>query len=234
MIFIKKILLNFYNLFIPRKCLNCGRNLNKTENQVCLDCLQKIPKTHFLYDFENEANKIFWGRISLNMVASFYYFSKDSILQNLIHQIKYDGKKELALELGKFLAMDLKKAELYRNIDFITSVPMHKIKQKNRGYNQSDWIAKGVSEILSIPFIIDILVKHKNTKSQTNKNRLERLENVKSVFSLNSNYNNLENKHILIIDDVLTTGATLEACCIELLKIPNAKVSAVTLAIASD
>ena len=231
---IKKILFDFYNLFLPRKCLSCGRNLNKTENQVCLDCIQKIPKTHFFNDFENPANQIFWGRVNLNMVASFYYFSKDSILQNLIHQIKYNGKKELALELGKYLAMDLKKSELFKNIDFITSVPMHKIKQKKRGYNQSDWVAKGISEILLILFIEDILIKHKNTKSQTNKNRLERLENVKSVFSLNGNYNNLENKHILIIDDVLTTGATLEACCIELLKIPNVKVSAVTLAIAGD
>jgi len=232
-LYLKKILYSFYNLFIPRKCLSCGENLNKTEKQICLACLQKIPKTQFLNDSENVAYQIFWGRVELNMVAAFYYFNKDSILQNLIHQIKYNGKKQLAFEFGKQLALDLKKSDLYQNIDFITSVPMHKIKQNNRGYNQSEWIAMGISEILIIPFIKDILIKYKNTKSQTNKNRTERLKNVQSVFSLNSNYNNLKNKHILIVDDVLTTGATLEACCLELLKITNLKVSVVTLAIAN-
>jgi len=231
---IKTQYFNFYNLFVPKKCLNCGRNLNKTEKQICLDCLQKIPKTQHLNDTENKAAQIFWGRVNLEMVAAGYYFTKDSILQNLIHQVKYQGKKQLALELGKQLALDLKKTQNFDNIDFICPVPLHKLKQKKRGYNQSEWIAKGISEILLKPIMKDVLIKHKNTKSQTKKNKLERLENVKSVFSLNKNHYKFRKQHILVVDDVLTTGATIEACCIELLKIPNVKISAITLAIASN
>jgi len=234
MIKIKNKIYDFYNLFVPRKCLNCGINLNKTEKQICLDCLHKINKTQFLDDPENTAFQFFWGRVELEMCASFYYFMKDSILQNLIHQIKYNSKKQLAFELGKQLALDLKKSKFYTQIDCITFVPMHKKKEKKRGYNQSEWIAKGISDVLSISLMKNILIKYKNTKSQTKKNRKERLENVKNVFALNKTYQPYKNKHILIVDDVLTTGATLEACCIELLKIPKVKISAVTLAIASN
>ncbi|MBN1252122.1 MAG: ComF family protein [Bacteroidales bacterium] len=230
----KKLFFDFYNLLVPRKCLNCGKNLNLKENQICLDCIYNIPKTNYLDFIDNPANQIFWGRININFASALYFFTKNSALQDLIHQIKYSGKKELAYELGKQIAFGIKKSEFYSNLDFIFPVPLHPKKFKKRGYNQSEWIAKGISEILKIPLETSILIKTKNTKSQTNKNRLERLENVSSVFSLSAEYLSFKSKHILVVDDVLTTGATIEACCIELLKIPESKISVITLAIAGN
>ncbi|RLD67576.1 MAG: ComF family protein [Bacteroidetes bacterium] len=224
---------DLFNLFFPRKCNHCGINLDKTELEVCKKCLFEIPKTNFHTDPDNPVNKTFWGRVNVEFATAGYYFTKKSILQNLLHHIKYHHKKELAFELGKYLGTELSLVENFKDCDVIMPVPLHPLKKKKRGYNQSEWIAKGISEKMDIPVNITILLRHVNSKSQTKKNRVERWENVRSAFNVKVP-DQLSIKHILLIDDVITTGATIEACASQLIEHLGIKVSIASLAYASD
>jgi len=224
---------DLFNLFFPRKCNHCGNNLDKTESEICKKCLFEIPKTNFHADTENPVNKTFWGRVNIEQATSAFYFTKKSILQNLLHHIKYHNKKELAAELGKYLGNELSTVENYQTCDVIIPVPLHPIKRKKRGYNQSEWIAKGISEKMNIPVNTAVLKRHINSKSQTKKNRAERWENVRAAFSMQTS-KDFPYKHVLLVDDVITTGATLEACAAQLLENLNIKVSIASLAYASD
>ena len=224
---------DLFNLFFPRKCNHCGNNLDKTESEICKRCLFEIPKTNFHADIENPVNKTFWGRVNIEQATSAFYFTKKSILQNLLHHIKYHNKKELAAELGRYLGNELATTKNYQTCDVIIPVPLHPIKRRKRGYNQSEWIAKGISEKMGIPMNTITLKRHVNSKSQTKKNRAERWENVRDAFSVQTS-KNFPHKHVLLVDDVITTGATLEACATQLLENLNVKVSIASLAYASD
>jgi len=224
---------DFFNLFFPRKCNHCGNNLDKTETEVCKKCLFEIPKTKFHTDPDNPVNKTFWGRVNIEFATSAFYFTKKSILQNLLHHIKYHNKKELAFELGKYLGTELLLTNNFKGCDIIIPVPLHPAKKKKRGYNQSEWIAKGISKKLDIPVNAIILNRHINSKSQTKKNREERWENVRSAFNVKVP-DKLSKKHILLIDDVITTGATIEACASQLIELLGTKVSIASLAYATD
>jgi ComF family protein len=228
-----KILTDFIDLFIPSNCLNCGINLYKHEKFVCKGCLSKIPKTNFFKESDNPVSQIFWGRVNLESAFSFYFFSKGGSLQTLIHEIKYHGGKELAYELGLEFGLDLKSEGFNEVYDFICPVPLHKQKQKRRGYNQSEWLAKGLARILEIPVENNILSRKVFTSTQTKKNRQQRWENVKDAFKV-IDIEKLKGKHVLLIDDVITTGATLEACAQQLLDVDGTKVSVASLAYAFD
>ncbi|MCF6240938.1 MAG: ComF family protein [Bacteroidales bacterium] len=228
-----KVFSDLYGTFFPRKCVNCGKNLDKTEQEICKNCLNRLPETKFINNHENPVFQKFWGRVNIEFAFSMYYFSKQSVLQYLLHHIKYKGRKELAYVLGKSLGQELKKSARFKDCDLIIPVPLHPEKEKKRGYNQSEWIAKGVSESLNIPENTVLLQRHVNSKSQTRKNRKERWENVRSAFSLKTN-KKADYKHVLLIDDVITTGATLEACSALLINELNLKVSVASLAYASD
>jgi ComF family protein len=227
------ILNDFLNLFIPSKCINCGINLFKQEKFVCAGCCSKIPKTNFIRDTNNPISQIFWGRVKLESAFSFYFFSKGGILRNLVHEIKYRGGKELAYEMGVLFGLDLKKEKFLLLYDCICPVPLHKTKQRTRGYNQSEWLARGIAKILEIPVDNNILSRKIFTKTQTKKNRQERWENVKDAFEV-VDRDKIKNKHILLIDDILTTGATIEACAAKLLDVEGTKVSVATLGVAFD
>ncbi len=220
---------DFVNLFIPEKCSYCGINLHRYEQSVCKMCLNQLAKTNYhKYKF-NKVNEIFWGRVNLQYAYSHYLYIKGGILQNLIHQIKYNGAKELAVALGKEVAYELAETGIPDTIDIITSVPLHTKKLLSRGYNQSDLIAMGIADILNVPFSNEIIKRTVYTDTQTKKNREQRWQNVKDAFEV-SDKNLVENKHIAVVDDVLTTGATLEACVSKLLMYENVKVSIITLA----
>ena len=227
------ILKDFLNLFIPSKCVICGINLFKIENFVCKACLSKIPKTHFHKDKNNPVSQIFWGRVKLESAFSFYFFVKGGSVQNLIHEIKYHGARELAFELGKEFGNELKSDGFSISYDLICPVPLHKQKERRRGYNQSDWICKGLSLALGIPVEPKLLSRKVFTSTQTKKNRQQRWDNVKDAFEI-SDKNKAVNKHILLVDDVITTGATLEACAQKLLEPGNTRVSVASLAFAFD
>lgn len=229
---LQNLLTGFIALFYPKLCLSCSKNITPDNEALCISCQVNLPKTGFHLENENLFTDRFWGRIKIESGASLYHFSKGGHVQQLIHNLKYKGKPNVGVRLGNIYGKTLKKAPLYSTIDLIIPVPLHPKKELKRGYNQSDMFAKGLSESMKIEWKRNVLVRTKMTKTQTKKSRLERLENVQDVFKIKTP-KDLENKHILIVDDVLTTGATLEACALKVLEIPNTKVSLVTIAFAN-
>lgn len=222
---------DFLNLFFPNLCQACGQPLVKDENIICLSCLYKLPKTNFHMHQENPISQIFWGRVNINTATAFLFFNKGGNVQKLIHQLKYKGNTKTGLYLGEVMGNDLMKSSLFSSIDLIVPVPLHQKKLHKRGYNQSEIIAEGISKAMHLPVDTDSFVRLEHTETQTKKARYTRWENVKDKFGV-INPENLEGKHILLVDDVLTTGATLESCAHSLLEVPQTTVSMVTLAYA--
>lgn len=222
--------LDFIGLFFPRICASCNKNLMRNERFLCTQCLCELPKTYFHTDAENEVAKNFWGRVPIENATAHFYFQKGGHVQKLLHKLKYKGQKEIGIELGKIIGFDLAETS-FSLVDLVVPVPLHKSKLHKRGYNQSECIAKGISEILKIPLDTKSLVRSVANPTQTKKHRYERWTNVDGIFTI-TDIQNITNKHILLIDDVITTGSTLEAC-IEALRIaPNVKVSIAVVAIA--
>jgi len=221
------------HLFYPQLCVSCNRLLHRDERTLCLHCILKLPRTAFYHYNENKAANIFIGRVPIEHATSFVYFTKDGMVQNLLHVFKYERKKEIGLLLGKLLATELLSTDWIKDIDVVVAVPLHKKKERQRGFNQSEVFAKGLADVLGIQLLKDAVLRTKYTESQTKKSRMERIENVSGVFSINDK-ERLKNKHILLVDDVLTTGATLESCAQELLKAEGVKVSIATIALATD
>ena len=222
----------FFNLFYPDICVCCSNMLINEENIICFHCLYSFPITGYKFDQSNKVAQIFWGRVKFNKAIALYNYKKDKKFQNIIHKLKYKNNYKLGELMGEKLG-DLIKKSFYEKIDFIITIPLHPKKYKIRGFNQSDSIAKGISNILSIDTNFNNVIRTRHTDSQTLKSREERIENVANVFSV-INKNLFENKHILIVDDVITTGATMESCINELNKLPNIKISIASLAVADD
>jgi len=228
---IKSLIYDFISLFYPEICLVCKNNLLKHEECICTSCLYQTPKTDCFKQKENDVSKRFWGRVTLENAASLFQFNKEGNTQKLIHHLKYEGGKETGKFLGKQLAFAIKESPFFNNINIIIPVPLHPKKQTLRGYNQSYYIAIGLNEILKIPVNKKSLFRIENTDSQTRRKRFNRWENMMNSFAL-KNVGQLKNKHILLIDDVVTTGATLEACSHKLQEISGVKISVATVAVA--
>ena len=212
-------------------CLACGAGLHRTERFLCLGCLHSLPKTGFHRDADNPVMQTFRGRLPVVWAGSFLYFRKETRVQNLVHQLKYKGQKELGVYLGKLYGSELRQSTVLPPPDYVVPVPMHPRKEKKRGYNQAALFAAGLAESTGAILDTATLIKTTATESQTRKGRLSRWENVKEVFSLND-ADHFAGKHILLADDVITTGATLEACGQMLLKIPGVKISVAAIATA--
>ena len=224
----------FFNLqefLFPSLCVTCGNRLISQEKFLCIDCWSDLPVTNFHLNAENKVAQLFWGRVNIDFATSFFAFNKGSNYQHLIHFIKYKGMKELGFETGRKFGYSLLESAGFGSIDIIIPVPLHPKKQKIRGYNQSEWIAKGISETMKKPVSVDNLRRNLHTSTQTRKNRFERWENVENIFEV-AQPEVFEGKHVLLIDDVVTTGSTLESCALQMLKIKNVKVSIATLAFA--
>jgi ComF family protein len=222
---------DFVALIFPKICVSCGKSLFKNEQTICTFCAYHLPKTNFHLAVDNPIEKIFWGRVQLHSAAAFYEFNKGGKVQHLIHQLKYKGQKEIGNTLGKLYGFDLKLNDRFNTVNIIIPVPLHEKKKKKRGYNQSDCFAEGLAQSMEVDVDLKILYRIANSETQTKKSRFNRWQNVESIFKLN-NTSTLEGKHILLVDDVVTTGATLEACAQVLLQIPNTKLSIVTIAYA--
>lgn len=219
-------------LFYPRICLLCGNQLFTNETTVCRYCLLHLPRTHFEAYRHNKVEQIFWGRVNLEYGFSIYYFRKKEKIQQLMHEIKYRGNRKLAITIGQEMGRILKEAGIISTINYLIPVPLHEKKLRQRGYNQSELICEGLSQATGIPLATQILQRAQFTTTQTRKSRYDRWENVENSFVVNNL--SFNNNHFLVVDDVITTGATLEACCQALLKLQGTKVSVGSVAYASD
>jgi len=227
MIFLEDLIALFY----PRLCAGCNSSLVKGEDVLCLNCLADLPRTNYHLQGENPVFQQFTGRARIELATSFCRFDKGGRLQHLLHQLKYKGNREVGHKMGLIFGFDLNQSTRYCTIDAIIPVPLHPKKEKKRGFNQSAEICKGLSQAMARPLILGNLIREVHTDSQTRKGRFERWENVSGIFSVKDGAS-LMDKHLLLVDDVVTTGATLEACCIPLLKIAGVRVSIATLATA--
>jgi ComF family protein len=205
----------------------------KNENVVCTLCRHDIPITNHHLNPENEAFKKFYGRIPLEYASALLYYHKKGIVQELIHKLKYKGHENIGTLLGNWYAGELKEIAIIRTADIIIPVPLHKRKFRERGYNQVTTFGLAIADELAIPYIDSILFRTVYSKTQSQKNLLGRSEGILAIFDVDYNEKD-HGKHYLLIDDVLTTGATLEACSKALLKIPGAKVSIVCMAMAQS
>ena len=224
------MLRDFLSLIFPRVCEACGKSLFTGESCICSYCMYHLPRTDFhLYD-DNPVAKLFWGRTSIFSASSLYAFNKGSKVQHLIHQLKYRGKKEIGISLGKYYGKELKTASSFSSADMIIPVPLHRKKQRKRGYNQSETFAQGLAESMNIDILNDALIRTHLSETQTRKSRFARWKNVEHIFQVIAP-EKIQGKHILLVDDVITTGATLEACANKILEIPATKVSIATIAV---
>src|SRR5688572_883943 len=219
------------NLFYPEVCAACNNGLFKGEHTICTHCLYHLPLTNFHKTAGNPVEKQFWGKVSIQAATSLYYFNKGERVQHLIHRLKYQGEKEVGAFTGRLLGKQLLSSKLFASADMIVPVPLHASKLRLRGFNQADFFGAGLSEAMGIPCLPDFLVKLKASSTQTNKSRFMRFENVDRLFIVNEKYPQ-DPLHILLVDDVITTGSTLASCASRLLEIPGARVSVATIAYA--
>lgn len=219
------------SLLYPNLCLACSENTPARGEIICLSCQLKLPKTNFHLEKENPFTERFWGRMSLESGAALYHFVKGGRIQELLHRLKYEGKREIGIKLGEWYGRQLRESQFFKEIDVIVPVPLHPRKERLRGYNQAAVFAQGIAETMQKPWLKDGLVRQVFTETQTQKSRAERLENVSEVFAI-GNFKKLEGKHVLLVDDVMTTGATMEACGTKLLSVTGTKLSMATIAIA--
>ena len=221
------------NLFYPNICQACAKELVGNENSICVACWKDLPETKFHFQINNPLEQKFWGRLPVEYATSMYYFNKDARIQDVLHALKYRKNTEIGLMLGRKFAEEIKMCTWIADIDCLIPIPLSQKKTQKRGYNQSEYIAKGMGEILNLGVITTAVERVKHTETQTSKTRSERLDNMKAAFEV-KDPSLLNQKHVLLIDDVITTGATLESCAEAILKQGNTKLSIATLAYAID
>ena len=227
----KYYLEDFLGLLFPNLCNACGTSLFRGEHLICLHCLHHLPYTDYHLHFENRVAKQLWGRMEFEAAMAMLYFRKATSIQNLMHNLKYNQKTEIGVFLGRLLGDRLLASTLYKGIDLIVPVPLHPKRFRVRGYNQSSFIANGVAEKIEATVNEHVLIRDIHTESQTKKNRYHRYENMKNIFKV-SDEKAIYQKHVLLVDDVITTGATIEACANALNAAGAAKISIATLAFA--
>ncbi len=228
---VRTVFQDLIGLLYPNLCLACSEEPPVQHEVICVKCQLNLPKTNFHLEKDNPFTERFWGRISLESGAALYHFVKGGRVQELLHRLKYEGKREIGIKLGEWYGQQLLESIHFKNVDLIVPVPLHPRKERLRGYNQAAMFAQGIASTMGKIWLKDGLLRQIFTETQTQKSRDERLKNVAEVFAI-GNVKKLENKHILLVDDVMTTGATMEACGLKLLAVPGTKLSMATLAIA--
>ena len=220
---------DFSHLFFPHNCLGCYSDVLLKEQFLCAECFSKLPETGFFAHSSNAMEKIFYGRLPIQQAGCAFYFNHHSVLHRMVVQFKYMGRKDIGHYLGKLMRNQLTVSSRFKNLDAVIALPLYKSKEKKRWYNQAAILAAKIAEYLHIPLLENEKKRKMFTESQTTKSRVARWENMQNIFSV-SVPSALENKHILLIDDIITTGATLESCGMEILKIKGTRLSIATLA----
>ncbi len=223
------LLKDFRDLFIPYRCLHCKTVISQNHQFLCAFCYLKLEQTHFLNYKDNPLEKLFWGHVEIHQATALYFYRKKSPIQTLLKELKYNSLTSFGLHAAKTIISEIKMYHSFNHVDIVTIIPLHPKKEKKRGYNQVELFANTIANYLQKPFYKDLIIKKENTKSQTIHNKEIRFKNVKNTFEKNANYK-LNNKHVLLIDDVLTTGATLISCCKTLKNTSNVNISIITIA----
>lgn len=222
---------DFISLLFPRLCYACGNHLLRNEYLICTECYVIIPRTNYHLIEDNPVAKLFWGRCLIEKAAAFSYYNKGSRIRNLIHNLKYKGIREIGYELGKIYGLSLNSSGFISDIDLIIPVPLHPAKERLRGFNQSELISRGIADSAILPVDTRTLSRIIVSSTQTRRSRYDRWTNVEGIFRVTDSQT-IVGKHILLVDDVITTGSTIESCTNELLKTEGVKVSVVALAFA--
>lgn len=220
---------DFSHLFFPHICAGCGSDVLENDSLLCLKCFGQLPVTGFMQQPGNPVEKIFYGRVPLQHAGSAFYFTKDSIMQNLVVELKYKGNREAGIYLGKLLGVQIAESNRFDDVDIIVPLPLNSKKEKKRGYNQAQVIAEGICAQWKKPIAGKAVARKLFTATQTQKGRIERWQTMQDVFEVRDAAM-LEGKHILLVDDVITTGASIEACSTPILQVPGAKISVATVA----
>lgn len=220
---------DFVDFLYPKLCQTCEAVLLRNERVVCTKCIHELPVTNYHLENENAVKKVFYGRVKIENATSLLLFEKKGMVQQLIHNLKYRGHEEIGEFLGAWSGNELSQVPRYREITAVVPVPLHKSRLRERGYNQVTRFGKAVAHALQAPYIENVLVKKKASKSQTIKKRFARWGAIDTTFLI-ERPEKLENRHVLLVDDLVTTGATLEACALKILTIPGTKVSIATIA----
>ncbi len=221
------------HLFFPNLCQACGSELLSNEQNVCTFCIHELHKTNFHLMINNPVEQKLFGRVNFENATSIFYFNKKSKVQHLIHLFKYKRNFEVGKLLVKLMLQQLEYYRWIGDIELIVPLPLSKQKLKLRGFNQSEFIANEIGQSLNIPINNTDLIRVKHSSSQTNKSNLERIKNVQNAFSI-KDVQCFQDKHVLLIDDIITTGATIESCIQNLNVIKNCKVSVLSIAYATD
>lgn len=227
MVSIKEIKDSVLHWLFPHICAGCGSDILNQESLLCMRCIEGLPETNFEWFAGNPVEKRFWGRLPIEHASAHYYFTRESLIQQLMHQFKYKRNRDLGFQLGKMMGENLFRSRRF-GIDAMVPLPLFPSKEKRRGYNQATVLCEGMAKSLSVPVLNDVIIRSHHTETQTKKGRIERWQNMEGKFLL-VRPEAVKNKHLLLVDDVITTGATLEACGMELLTGENVKLSIATL-----
>lgn len=229
---LSSILSGTLHLFYPHICTGCGSDLLEKDHLLCLRCVTSLPNTNFALHPGNPVEKAFWGRIPVTAAHSQYYFAKDSLIQHLIHQLKYKSNQDIGFYMGELMGNTLLTSGRFQNIDALVPLPLYPDKERKRGYNQAAVICNGMAEAMKVPVMTGNVIRQRFTETQTRKHRDERWQNVEGSFVV-TNPAAIQGKNILLVDDVITTGATLEACGSTVLQCEGAKLFIASLAYAA-
>lgn len=224
---------SFVRLLFPRYCVVCGKPLQEGEEGICLRCNMDLPRTNYHLRRDNPVERMFWGKMPLERATAFFFYHKGSDSRHILHLLKYGDRKDLGELMGRLMAAELSDSGFFRKVDVIIPVPLHPRRQKARGYNQSECIARGISAVTGIPVDAVSLRRGRHTETQTRKSAYERWTNVEGVFLL-SHPERFAGKQLLLVDDVLTTGATTTACADVFRDVEGVRISILTLAVAGD
>lgn len=223
--------LDLVGLFLPRRCAACDGILYRAEQGICLTCASDLPLLRSHDDPENRVERLFHGKVQLASASAFLIFTKGGKVQRMLHRLKYRGDKEVGLELGRRMAEDVFKSPRFATVDLLMAVPLHPRREKQRGYNQAQVLVDGMASAWPVPTAQNGLLRMAETRTQTRKGRLDRWRNVKEAFHVGEP-GVLAGKHILLVDDVVTTGATMEGCVRALQEVPQVRVSILACACA--
>lgn len=228
---LQKLWQSALHLFYPHTCVGCGSDLLPQHELLCATCILQLPHTHFASLPDNPVAQLFTGRLDISTAFSQLYFTKEGLVQRLVHELKYKGNQDIGLYLGRMMGQSLLQTNYYQQIDCLVPLPLYATKERQRGFNQATVLCRGMAEVLHIHIDTKHVIRQRPTQTQTRKQRTSRWQNVAGSFAI-TQPNALVGKHILLVDDVVTTGATLDACGNALLQLPGTTVSIATLACA--